>query len=271
MLLADRLGCRKWALRCLASAVVLTLAVSAPVAASSTEPPVPDLTFTPDEAAMQAWIDEFALNQACSARCSGCSGVISRRWSSPAVTPIPAGHVAMDPDAPFFIGSVTKTFVAATVMQLVDEGVLELDDPASKYVDMWPEASAITIRQLLSHRSGLPSVANRDSMAEWAPIIGPDLTRVWTPEEVLDEIAGGPLLFEPGTDYHYSNGNYIVAGLVVEAVTGECLEAVIAERLAESVGARQHVSSSGHRRDRSANPPLPVRPPGSRGGVGRSR
>jgi D-alanyl-D-alanine carboxypeptidase len=73
-------------------------------------------------------------------------------------------------------------------------------------------------------------VNNRDSLAEWAPLISADVTRVWTPQEVIAEIADEPLLFEPGTGYHYSNANYIIAGLVIEAVTGEPLADEVTRR-----------------------------------------
>lgn len=176
-----------------------------------------------DRAAIQSWLDEWRQS---SGYLGAVVGVMSAEDS-----PVFFGsgwatrdqQHPMDAQAPFFVASLTKTFVAAVVLQLAEEGELDLDDRASDYVDLWPAANSITIRQLLAHTSGLPSVANTDSGPEWQAAIFSDLSRVWSPREALAMIADVPLLFAPGQGYHYSNGNYIVAGLVVEAVTGNAL------------------------------------------------
>jgi D-alanyl-D-alanine carboxypeptidase len=140
------------------------------------------------------------------------------------------GTAPIDPAAPFFVASITKTFVAAAIMQLVDEGRVGLDDAASQYVDLWPDANAITLRQLLGHTSGLPGLANSATQETWAPLLLADPTRVWTPQEALAVISDDGLMFEPGTGYNYSSANFIVAGLVIEAVTGSRLQQVLKER-----------------------------------------
>ncbi len=137
---------------------------------------------------------------------------------------VSSGTTAADrpsPEAPFYIASITKTFVAAIVLRLVERGSVDLDEPASHYVELWPAADRITVRELLGHRSGLPAAAGIDAQDEWASRIFAAPTHLWTPREVLTYIAEEPLLFDPGTQYHYSNTDFIVAGLVAEAVTGQ--------------------------------------------------
>jgi D-alanyl-D-alanine carboxypeptidase len=151
----------------------------------------------------------------------------------------------MDPAAPFYIASVTKGFVAAIVAQLAAEGVLDLDDPLSRWLPDWPTGDRISVRQLLNHTGGVPSLFNNDVRHIWQPILLADLQRVWTPLESLSYIRDEPLLFEPGTGYHYSNANYILAGLVIEAATGRPLAEEIRTRLTEPLGLTETYLDSG--------------------------
>lgn len=122
---------------------------------------------------------------------------------------------ALRPSATFRIGSVTKTFVAAVVLQLVGEGRLRLDDPVSRTLPgLLANGDEVTVRQLLNHTSGLPDY-----------ILNPELfngivqNRIWQPRELLALASTQPQLFPPGTAREYSNTNYIVAGLLIQAVT----------------------------------------------------
>jgi D-alanyl-D-alanine carboxypeptidase len=142
----------------------------------------------------------------------------------------PATHTAMTPNIVMPIASVTKTFVAAIILQLQQEGRLQLDDHLAKYVD-WPNGDHITLRELLRHTSGLPSLSNSDDQAEWTPRLAADLTHVWSADEALGYIRDRPPLFAPGADFHYSNGNYIVLGRIIETVTGHRLGDEIHDRL----------------------------------------
>lgn len=109
------------------------------------------------------------------------------------------------------IGSVTKTFTAARVFQLVEEGVLSLDDPLEKWVPRWYHG--VTLRQLLGHTSGIVSYNYVGSF---------DSARPWTPDELVQwAFDHEPTLrFTPGTRWEYSNTNYVLLGLVIEAATG---------------------------------------------------
>lgn len=157
----------------------------------------------------------------------------------------PTAGTPMDPTSPFAIGSVTKGFVATVVLQLAAEGVLGLDDQLSRWVPDWPTGDRILIRQLLNHTSGLPSLFNADVRAFWQPLVLADLEHVWTPTEALSYIREMPLLFEPGTGFHYSNANYILAALVVEAATGRAISDEIRTRLTEPLGLAETYLDSG--------------------------
>jgi CubicO group peptidase (beta-lactamase class C family) len=124
-----------------------------------------------------------------------------------------AGHGAASPDTPFVIASVSKSFTALAVLQLVDRGLVDLDAPVTDYIDWFATADSavsITVRQLLNQTSGLSTL---DGVRD-----------LFAPEILLDERVGsiadyGPIS-EPGAEFHYSNLNYAVLGLIVEKVSG---------------------------------------------------
>ncbi len=139
-------------------------------------------------------------------------------WTRASGTTTRDGQVPLPPDARFRVASVTKTFVAVVVLQLAAEGRLRLDDAASRYVPGTPGLAGVTIRQLLDHTAGLPDAAAVDE--GFGPGLLRDRDRRWTPRELLATSASVARDFPPGTDYAYSNTNYLALGLVVEAVTG---------------------------------------------------
>lgn len=114
------------------------------------------------------------------------------------------------------VGSVTKSLTAALLLLLQEERLVDLDAPISTYIDTpIPNADAITTRQLLNHTSGIANYLNTPNFFVIA-----DGDRVWTPEELVQlGVDLGPV-FGPGEGWEYSNTNYIVAGLVAEAVSG---------------------------------------------------
>ena len=128
--------------------------------------------------------------------------------------------VAMRPGDRFGAGSIVKPFVATTVLQLVEDGAFPLDAALTdvlpaEVTDRFPYAAEITVKILLSHRSGLP---------EWdSPAIeiaaARDLGRVWTVAEFLDIAAAQDPMFPPGSAYAYSNTNYTLLGLIIEQAT----------------------------------------------------
>lgn len=137
-----------------------------------------------------------------------------------------AGDGAVDPDVPWGIGSITKTFVAIVVLQLVEEGELELDENIDQFFPELPRAIDITARQLLQHTSGL-----NEYFA--SPEVLADTRRPRTPRELIAAaVALGPV-GEPGGGYHYSNTNYIVLGEIVAALDDRPLYEAVHARILE--------------------------------------
>ncbi|WP_406118039.1 serine hydrolase domain-containing protein [Streptomyces sp. NBC_00989] len=131
----------------------------------------------------------------------------------------------------FRMGSNTKTMVATVVLQLVAEHRLKLTDPVEKWLPgLIPNGSAITLRMLLDHTSGLYNIIPGD--AEVLKTFTGQDNRPWTPEELLAAGVRHDPLFPPGTKYSYSNTGYIALGLVVEKATGHRLSDLVQERIA---------------------------------------
>ena len=136
---------------------------------------------------------------------------------------------ALDVGAPFRVGSLSKTFVSVMLLQLVADGTVGLDDLVVDHAPDLTIADGLTVRQLLAHRSGIPE--HTDS--ELAPAVLADTGRTWTPGEVLDLVADQPRDFAPDEEFAYSNTNYVVTGLLLEAVTGLSLADNLQARIAD--------------------------------------
>jgi CubicO group peptidase (beta-lactamase class C family) len=131
-------------------------------------------------------------------------GIADLEWKAPT-----------DAKSPFRIGSLTKQFTAAAIMKLREQGKIGLDDPLSKYLpDFDTKGHTVTIRQLLTHTSGIPNyTAQPGFFAQEAPL---DLTD----QQVLATIQGVPLDFDPGAKWEYSNTNYYLLGMIVAKLSG---------------------------------------------------
>jgi D-alanyl-D-alanine carboxypeptidase len=148
----------------------------------------------------------------------GAAGLASREQQTP-----------LAPTDRFRVASVTKTFTAVLVLQLVDAGVLTLDDTVGRWLDdpvvaRIPNVDRITLRQLLNHTSGVYDYFDEDSPF-WQDAYfgeGADWARVWTPQEVLAYADGAKHApyFAPGEGVHYSNTGYVLLGLILEQATG---------------------------------------------------
>ncbi|SDY05070.1 alkaline D-peptidase. Serine peptidase. MEROPS family S12 [Micromonospora pattaloongensis] len=141
------------------------------------------------------------------------------------------GHSRPVPtDGRFRVGSVTKTFVATVVLQLVGEGRLGLDDPVERWLPKTlPAGDRITVRHLLQHRSGLYNYT--DEVLSRIEDFIRDRYRTYRPRDLVALAADKPLLFEPGTSWSYCNTNYILLGLVIERVTRRAYGDEIARRI----------------------------------------
>ncbi|MHC1778345.1 MAG: serine hydrolase [Lentimicrobium sp.] len=117
----------------------------------------------------------------------------------------------------FGIGSNTKLFIAVLLAKLQEDGVLSLDDSLDKWLPSFPHIdSSITIRQLLNHQSGIYNFTDRSGF--WNAVRA-DSSHFWTPQDIIGYILAPD--FEPGTGWRYSNTNYILAGMIIEAATGK--------------------------------------------------
>jgi D-alanyl-D-alanine carboxypeptidase len=145
-------------------------------------------------------------------------------------------QVPVTADTVFEIGSITKQFTAMAVMLLVEDGKLSLDDSAGKYLPELPKAwKPVTIRQLLTHTSGVP---------DFEEVLGYGAYRnVWQPDKVIATVARMPMDFKPGTKWKYSNTGYFVLTLILEKVSGETYLQLLKQRIFGPLG-MEHTRSS---------------------------
>jgi D-alanyl-D-alanine carboxypeptidase len=137
----------------------------------------------------------------------------------------------------FRIGSLTKSFVAAVVLQLVGERVLRLDDSVERWLPgLVPGGAAVTVHQLLNHTSGLRD--HTDDERVLRPYRRGDYGHRWPPRRLVSLAAGKGLLFPPGSRWAYSSTNYVLLGLIVEAASGRSLAHELERRLFEPLGLR---------------------------------
>lgn len=143
-----------------------------------------------------------------------------------------ASGETLEREARVRVGSISKVFTATLVMQLVDEGLVDLDEPVGTYLQALPVGEDVSVRQLLGHRSG---IANYTETKGFGVVVveGPD--RSPTPTDLLEFVAGESN-FDPGESFEYSNSNYVIAGLLVEAVDQKSLADSLAARITEPLG-----------------------------------
>jgi D-alanyl-D-alanine carboxypeptidase len=129
-----------------------------------------------------------------------------------------ATQTPMAPGDRVRVGSITKTFVATVVLQLVAEHRLSLDDTVARWLPgLVPGGAGITVQELLQHTSGIYSYT---SDAGFQQALDADPTRIWQPAELVRIAVAHPPLFPPGTTFAYSNTDYVLLGLIIQAVTG---------------------------------------------------
>jgi D-alanyl-D-alanine carboxypeptidase len=137
----------------------------------------------------------------------------------------------ISPDGTFRIASVTKTFTAATILRLYEEGKLDLEDPLSStgvspaILDVLRgdgyDVDAINIRQLLNHSSGVADYAHGTADDAFSAAVASEPTRVWTPlEQITFAVTELDPLARPGVEFHYSDTGYVLLGQIIEAKTG---------------------------------------------------
>ena len=136
----------------------------------------------------------------------------------------------MRPGLNYRVGSLTKPLVATVVLQLVAEHKLSLSDTVARWLPgILPYGNQVTIRMLLNHTSGIPDNALEPLVILYTFPDG--RSRAWTPQELVALVADQPLLFPPGTAWSYSNTDYVLAGMIVEAATGRTLGQELTRRI----------------------------------------
>lgn len=128
--------------------------------------------------------------------------------------------ISVEPDMLMGIGSITKNFIATIILQLYEEGSLDLSDSLHNWLPTFQNIdTTVTIMQLLNHTSGIYNYLMCPWIEDTVQAYDP---KIWTPEEILEAFVLGAY-FPPGTDWEYSNTNYILLGLIIEEVTGHSI------------------------------------------------
>ena len=159
----------------------------------------------------------------------------------------------MRPDHRLLAGSIGKTFVSALALGFVGEGRLGLDDPVGKWLgdESWyaglPNADDLTVRMLMNHTTGIP---DHVVDSEFIKDVFQDPERVWRPDELVQYEVGANALFPAGTDYYYTDTNYILLGMVIERATGSSYYTELGRRILEPFDLGDIVPSDSRRIER---------------------
>lgn len=148
-------------------------------------------------------------------------GLANREWNIPNT-----------PDVKFRLGSITKQFTSMLIMQQVAKGSIKLDGHISDYLPNYRQetGSKVTISQLLSHTSGIPSYTDD-------PKFFADVSRnYYAVDDFVKKFCSGDLQFEPGTKFHYDNSGFFLLGAILEHVTGKTYEALLKENILVPLG-----------------------------------
>lgn len=148
-------------------------------------------------------------------------GLANREWNIPNTS-----------DVKFRLGSITKQFTSMLILQQVAKGTIKLDGHLSDYLPYYRQdtGSKVTISQLLSHTSGIPSYTDD-------PKFFPDVSRnYYTVDDFVKKFCSGDLQFEPGTKFHYDNSGFFLLGAILEHVTGKTYEALLKENILVPLG-----------------------------------
>jgi CubicO group peptidase (beta-lactamase class C family) len=181
-----------------------------------------------DQIAAQV-LEETGVPSASVAVVKGGKLVYTRAYGSArlATATSPASPAA--PEMRYSIGSISKQFTAAAILMLQEDGKLSLDDPVGKFIPGLTRGNEVTIRQILSHTSGYQDYWPEDYvMTTMLPNV--------TAQQILDTWGNKPLDFEPGTQWQYSNTNYVIAGRIVESITGAPLMDFLTHRIFRPLG-----------------------------------
>ncbi|MYS20941.1 D-alanyl-D-alanine carboxypeptidase [Streptomyces sp. DvalAA-14] len=186
-----------------------------------------------------------ALQNVVAAGSPGAFATVSDRGGPGGTVGVGTGDTAaqtpVDPQGQFRIGSITKNFVAVLVLQLAAQQQVDLDAPAAGYLPsgVLPADSPITVRQLLNHTSGLYDYSNDlPGILVGDTVTGYQQFRyaTYAPADLVADALTHGSQFTPGSQYQYSNTNFVVLGMLVEQVTGKPFAQDLQERILGPVG-----------------------------------
>jgi D-alanyl-D-alanine carboxypeptidase len=227
----------------IAAAATAAITVGGYAAVAVADPGTGDATHRPSESALDPQLLQRTLDDLVE---GGAPSVVAEvrdgeeTWSQASGPRDIGGDTATEPTDQVRVGSLTKSMVVTVLLQLSEEGVLGLDDEVSQHLPgLLPYEEPITVRQLLSHTSGVP---------DYFPLVYPSLLdgsaadvrtnreQQFSPEEMVELATSQPLDFAPGTEYRYSNTGYYVIGMLLEKLTGQQIEDLITQRVMEPSG-----------------------------------
>jgi CubicO group peptidase (beta-lactamase class C family) len=155
--------------------------------------------------------------------------VYTHAYGSARIATASSPAVPATPEMRYSIGSISKQFTATAILLLQEQGKLSLDDPVGKYIPGLTRGNEVTIREILSHTSGYQDYWPEDYVM--TTMKGPE-----TAQQIIDTWAKKPLDFEPGTQWQYSNTNFVIAGRIVEVVSGEYYWDFLSEHIFRPLG-----------------------------------
>lgn len=208
-------------------ATVVGLAVLASLAGCADRPPA-------GSAGLRQTLDEWRERSGTAAAVLAVDGP-GATWTGSSGNRRPGAGPLVTARDRFRVASITKLFVATVVLQLVEEGQVGLADPLADYLPGFPRAERITVSQLLDHTSGVPDYAQVEGFGRR---LLEDRDRLWTPTEVLAVAGRRDAEFEPGSDYAYSNTNFVLLGEVIRDATGTSWADQVRTRLLDPLGLR---------------------------------
>ena len=152
------------------------------------------------------------------------------------------------PDSVFRLGSLTKQLTAATVLKLIEDGRISLDDPVSRFFPDYPQpGGSATVRQLLNHTSGIVSYTD---VPGW--MVEANTNRAYTTDQMVALFRDLPSRTPPGQAWAYNNSGYVLLAAIVERVTGQRWHQVVEERVTRPLG----LNTIGYGADHEASPAM---------------
>ena len=145
-------------------------------------------------------------------------GLADREW-----------NIANTTDTKFRIGSITKQFTAACILQLIEQGKLNLDDKLSKFIPGFPKGDIVTLHMLLNHTSGIASYTDQPEFIKVA-------TQTFSNDSMISFFKSRPYNFSPGTKFQYNNSGFFVLGYIIEKVSGQSYDNYLRTHILDKLG-----------------------------------